>query len=308
LNDFTANVPYKTFGEGETWLTGIADAGSGVYAVGVVGGRYQDLLIDSNVEQGLIPGPASMIERVQSIDNLQNGFLLNFGGASRLVDCIATGCAGGFAAPGGEVAYTRCTARSNHMNGIELNAGCRATDCVTALNVGAGFVVTDQRSSLDGCTAEGNQAGGFYIGGTGNTLNRCAARVNGYGPSPASGFRTGPGVATAHFVDCTSISNATLDGLGSDQTPISGVRCPESRSSKSRAVRPVTSFPLPSRTMAARATRSTPVLNGGAAGCSCAATATIPTSDTMTSPTVLATLRTPFSSLHNKSHASANQP
>ncbi len=183
--------------------------GCGVLALGAYGGRYQDLLLIGNVEVGLAPGPASLVERVQSIENLDHGFLLTNAPSSLLVDCTAAGCATGFAVGAGEINYTRCTASANRGNGIELKAGGRATSCISAVNVGVGFVVVGSRCSLDGCNAEGNGAEGFLIGGTGSTLNRCAARANGVGETASSGFRTVPGSAAALFVDCTSMSNVT---------------------------------------------------------------------------------------------------
>ena len=107
LNDFNANVPYKKIfdaGGQDTWLTGIADAGSGVYAVGYYynqSGQQHSFVFngDSNLNGSSttidLPG-LGVVTTVEGVNDLEHfvGSYRDVGGAVH--GYIQTGVNGGF--------------------------------------------------------------------------------------------------------------------------------------------------------------------------------------------------------------------
>jgi parallel beta-helix repeat protein len=71
-----------------------------------------------------------------------------------------------------------CTARTNMLDGIYANAGCRVIDCTTSQNRSEGLVILGG-GIIEGCTAFDNGANGIAAANLGSTVVNCTAYGNG---------------------------------------------------------------------------------------------------------------------------------
>ncbi len=181
---------------------------SGIFLSSSSGVRLDNLVVSNNTLDGVWPGTSATVSNVQVLDCARDGFVLQNTSDSTFTDCIAIGNHTGFKGPGADVIFTRCIARSNSVNGIEVAGGGNAIHCVATANTGWGFKTTGDRATFENCDSEANGAAGFYIQHFDCVISRCVARSNGLGTTKASGFFSGTdGVSNHAYRECTAFFN-----------------------------------------------------------------------------------------------------
>lgn len=130
-----------------------------------------------------------------------------------------------------------CAARNNAV-GFRGDDRSQFTNCISTVNTGNGFEVTNYVTLLD-CTASRNAGGGFVVGGT-TLMQRCSATRN-----DLAGIQFGAG---STITDCTAGANigagftgtgstlsrctATSNGFAGTSTRLPGILSPSSSVSR----------------------------------------------------------------------------